>query len=268
MACCGTLHGNPDAVITSIVTDSRKAGEGSLFAAIKGARVDGHRFIPAVAEQGAVCVLCEEKPDTDIAYIKVESTLVALKGIAEYYRSLFTIPFIGITGSVGKTSTKEFISAVLAQKYNVHKTGGNFNNELGVPITLFGLEEEHEVAVIEMGISGFGEMTRLSKMVRPDICVITNIGYCHLENLGDRDGVLRAKTEMFEYLKKDGVIILCHDDDKLRTVTDYHGIRPIFYGTGNDEYRAENITEKGLDGIGCTLIHHARMDDSVEDVRI
>ncbi len=267
-ACCGTLHGDPELKITSIVTDSRKAGEGSLFAAIKGARVDGHRFIPAVAEQGAVCVLCEEKPDIDINYIRVESTLVALKGIAEYYRSLFTIPFIGITGSVGKTSTKEFISAVLAQKYNVHKTGGNFNNELGVPITLFGLEEEHEVAVIEMGISGFGEMTRLSKMVKPDISVITNIGYCHLENLGDRDGVLRAKTEMFQYLKKDGVIILCHDDDKLRTVTDYHGIRPIFYGTGNDEYRAENITEKGLDGIGCTLIHHARMDDSVEDVRI
>lgn len=267
-ACCGTLHGDPELKITSIVTDSRKAGEGSLFAAIKGARVDGHRFIPAVAEQGAVCVLCEEKPDIDINYIRVKSTLVALKGIAEYYRSLFTIPFIGITGSVGKTSTKEFISAVLAQKYNVHKTGGNFNNELGVPITLFGLEEEHEVAVIEMGISGFGEMTRLSKMVKPDISVITNIGYCHLENLGDRDGVLRAKTEMFRYLKKDGVIILCHDDDKLRTVTDYHGIRPIFYGTGNDEYRAENITEKGLDGIGCTLIHHARMDDSVEDVRI
>lgn len=267
-ACCGTLHGDPELKITSIVTDSRKAGDGSLFAAIKGARVDGHRFIPAVAEQGAVCVLCEEKPDVEINYIKVESTLVALKGIAEYYRSLFTIPFVGITGSVGKTSTKEFISAVLAQKYNVHKTGGNFNNELGVPITLFGLEEEHEVAVIEMGISGFGEMTRLSKMVKPDISVITNIGYCHLENLGDRDGVLRAKTEMFEYLKKDGVIILCHDDDKLRTVTDYHGIRPIFYGTGNDEYRAENITEKGLDGIGCTLIHHARMDDSVEDVRI
>ena len=254
-ACCGTLHGDPELTITSIVTDSRKAGEGALFAAIKGARVDGHRFIPAVADQGAVCVLCEDKPDVDINYIRVESTLVALKGIAEYYRSLFTIPFIGITGSVGKTSTKEFISAVLAQKYNVHKTGGNFNNELGVPITLFGLEEEHEVAVIEMGISGFGEMTRLSKMVKPDISVITNIGYCHLENLGDRDGVLRAKTEMFRYLKKDGTIILCHDDDKLRTVTDYHGIRPIFYGTGNDEYRAENITEKGLDGIGCTLCH-------------
>ena len=254
-ACNGTLYGDPDKQITSIVTDSRQAGEGSLFAAIKGARADGHRFIPAVAAQGAVCALCEEAPDADIAYILVESTLVALKGIAAYYRSLFSIPFIGVTGSVGKTSTKEFISSVLSQRYRVHKTAGNFNNELGVPLTLFGLEESHEAAVIEMGISGFGEMTRLAKMVRPDISVITNIGCCHLENLGDRDGVLKAKTEMFTYLNENGTIILCHDDDKLRTITDHNGIKPIFYGTGEDDFRAEAITEKGLDGTDCTLIH-------------
>ena len=267
-ACNGALHGDPDIKITSIVTDSRQAKAGALFAAIKGARADGHRFIPMTVEQGAVCVLCEEAPTVDTPYILVDSTLVALKGIAAYYRSLFSIPFIGITGSVGKTSTKEFISAVLAQKYKVHKTAGNFNNELGVPLTLFGLEEDHEVAVIEMGISGFGEMTRLSKMVRPDISVITNIGECHLENLGDRDGVLKAKTEMFTNLNDNATIILCHDDDKLSTVTEYNGIKPIFYGTGDDEYRAENIVEKGLFGIDCTLIHHARMDDPVEDIRI
>ena len=254
-ACNGTLHGDPEIQITSIVTDSRQAKAGSLFAAIRGARADGHRFIPMTVEQGAVCALCEEAPEVDTPYILVDSTLVALKGIAEYYRSLFTIPFIGITGSVGKTSTKEFISTVLAQKYKVHKTSGNFNNELGVPITLFGLEEDHEVAVIEMGISGFGEMTRLSKMVRPDISVITNIGYCHLENLGDRDGVLKAKTEMFTYLNENGTIILCHDDDKLSTVTEYKGIRPIFYGTGDEPFRAENIVERGFEGIDCTLIH-------------
>ena len=254
-ACNGALHGDPDIKITSIVTDSRQAKAGSLFAAIKGARADGHRFIPMTVEQGAVCVLCEEAPTVDTPYILVDSTLVALKGIAAYYRSLFSIPFIGITGSVGKTSTKEFISAVLAQKYKVHKTAGNFNNELGVPLTLFGLEESHEVAVIEMGISGFGEMTRLSQMVRPDISVITNIGCCHLENLGDRDGVLKAKTEMFTNLNDNATIILCHDDDKLSTVTEYNGIKPIFYGTGKDEFRAENIVEKGLFGIDCTLIH-------------
>ena len=264
LACSGTLYGDPDTKINSIVTDSRQAKAGSLFAAIKGARSDGHRFIPMTVEQGAVCALCEDAPEVDTNYILVESTLVALKGIAEYYRSLFTIPFIGITGSVGKTSTKEFISAVLAQKYNVHKTGGNFNNELGVPITLFGLEEDHEVAVIEMGISGFGEMTRLAKMVRPDISVITNIGCCHLENLGDRDGVMKAKTEMFAYLKDNGTIILCHDDDKLSTIKEYKGIKPIFYGTGDEEFRAENIEELGLDGIKCTLIH----DDTKINVTI
>lgn len=258
-ACHGTLFGDPDITVTSIVTDSRQAGEGALFAAIRGARVDGHRFIPMTAEQGAVCALCEEAPGVSIPYILVESTPVALKGIAEYYRSLFTIPFIGVTGSVGKTSTKEFISAVLSQKYRVHKTAGNFNNELGVPLTLFGLEEEHEVAVIEMGISDFGEMTRLSRMVRPDVSVITNIGYCHLENLGDRDGVLKAKTEMFTYLKEDGTIILCHDDDKLATVRDYRGIAPIFYGTGADDpYRVTDIREQGTESVSCTLIHGDR----------
>ena len=255
-ACGGTLHGDPEIQITSIVTDSRKATAGSLFAAIKGERVDGHRFIPMTVEQGAVCALCVDAPEIDVPYIQVESTLIALKGIAEYYRSLFSIPFIGVTGSVGKTSTKELISSVLSQKYNVHKTAGNFNNELGVPLTLFGLEESHEVAVIEMGISGFGEMTRLSKMVRPDISVITNIGYCHLENLGDRDGVLKAKTEMFTYLKDGGRIILCHDDDKLCTVAEYQGVKPIFYGTDpSDEYYADHIEELLLDGVRCTLHH-------------
>ena len=255
-ACNGELHGDPELIITSIVTDSRKAAEGSLFAAIKGERADGHRFIPMTFEQGAVCALCESAPEVDGPYIKVESTLVALKGIAEYYRSLFTIPFIGITGSVGKTSTKELVSSVLSQRFRVHKTAGNFNNELGVPLTLFGLDESHEAAVIEMGISGFGEMTRLSKMVRPDISVITNIGCCHLENLGDRDGVLKAKTEMFTYLNENGSIILCHDDDKLATVKGYNGVSPIFYGTDPaDEYYADGIEELLLDGVRCTLHH-------------
>ncbi|MBQ6153864.1 MAG: UDP-N-acetylmuramoyl-tripeptide--D-alanyl-D-alanine ligase [Ruminococcus sp.] len=255
-SCQGTLFGDENLKITSIVTDSRKAGEGSLFAAIKGERVDGHDFIPKVKEQGAVCVLCEKKPDADIPYILTDSTAIALKGIARYYRSLFSIPFVGITGSVGKTSTKELIYSVLKEKYNTHKTQGNFNNELGVPLTLFGLEESHEAAVIEMGISGFTEMTRLSKMVCPDISVITNIGCCHLENLKDRDGVLKAKTEMFQYLKEDGHIVLCGDDDKLSTIKEYNGIKPIFYGIDTDrEYYAEDIEDNLLSGIDCVLCH-------------
>ena len=255
-SCCGTLFGDENLTVTSIVTDSRKAGEGSLFAAIKGARADGHDFIEQVRAQGAACVLCERKPDADIPYILTDSTAVALKGIARYYRSLFTIPFIGITGSVGKTSTKELIYSVLKEKFNTHKTQGNFNNELGVPLTLFGLEEEHEAAVIEMGISGFGEMTRLSEMVCPDIAVITNIGCCHLENLKDRDGVCKAKTEMFKYLKPDGHIVLCGDDDKLAAVKEYNGIKPIFYGMDSGrEYYAEEIEDNVLSGSDCTLCH-------------
>lgn len=256
-SCNGTLFGDEHLTITSIVTDSRKAGEGSLFAAIKGARVDGHDYIAKVREQGAVCVICEKKPDADIPYILTDSTAVALKGIARYYRSLFSIPFVGITGSVGKTTTKEFIYSVLKEKYNTHKTQGNFNNELGVPLTLFGLEEEHEAAVIEMGISGFSEMTRLSEMVCPDIAVITNIGCCHLENLKNRDGVLKAKAEMFTHLREGGHIVLCGDDDKLSAIREYNGIKPIFYGIETDrEYYAKDIEDNLLLGLNCTLCHH------------
>lgn len=240
--------------ITSITTDSRKANENCLFIPLKGERADGHDFIEAVFRQGAACCLSEKELDFNKPYVLVESCYQAIKDIAEYYRSLFNIPFIGITGSVGKTSTKEMIASVLSQKYNVLKTLGNFNNELGVPLTLFGLEEEHEVAVVEMGISDFGEMTRLSKMVRPDICVITNIGDCHLENLIDRNGVLKAKTEMFNYRNNDGKVFLNGDDEHLVTVKQWHGISPCFYGLNqNNDYYAENIENKGIDGIQADL---------------
>ena len=253
-SCSGQLFGDENVLVTSIVTDSRQVTAGTLFAAIKGERVDGHNFVDQCINAGAVCALVEEKPQCDCNYILVESTLNALKKIAEYYRSLFTIPFIGITGSVGKTSTKEMISSVLSQKFNVHKTSGNFNNELGVPLTLFKLEEDHEIAVIEMGISGFTEMTRLATMVRPDISVITNIGYCHLENLKDLDGVLKAKTEMLEFLSDDGKMFFCGDDEKLYTVKEHNGIKTTFYGFDQrNEYKAEIIETDLLKGIHCKL---------------
>ncbi len=253
-SCCGQLFGDENTAVTSIVTDSRQVKNGTLFSAIKGERVDGHKFVSQCIESGAVCALVEEKPQCECNYILVDSTLVALKKIAEYYRSLFKIPFIGITGSVGKTSTKEMISSVLAQKFNVHKTQGNFNNELGVPLTIFGLEEEHEIAVIEMGISGFSEMTRLSTIVRPDISVITNIGYCHLENLIDLDGVLKAKTEMLEFLNPSGKMFFCGDDEKLYTVKEHNGIKTTFYGfEDRNEYKVEIVETDLLKGISCKL---------------
>ncbi len=256
--CGGTYigsEGDGGREVSGITTDSRKAENGFLFAAIKGERANGHDFIPQVFEKGALCVISERtlfEPAGN--YILVESTLDALKAIAQEYLEQLAIPVVGITGSVGKTSTKEMIAAVLAQKYRVLKTAGNFNNELGLPLTVFRLCEEDEIAVLEMGISDFGEMHRLAKIAKPDTCVITNIGQCHLEFLGDRDGILRAKTEIFDFLRQDGHIILNGDDDKLSTIEEVKGIRPVFFGIGNDnDVYADRIEKRGLAGISCRI---------------
>lgn len=256
-----------DTRITGAVLDSRKVQEGNLFFATVGERVDGHSFIGSVFGKGAVCVVTQKSPETVEAehgicatswgaYILVEDTFQALKQIGEYYRSTLQIPIVGITGSVGKTSTKEFIASVLAQKYNVLKTEGNYNNEIGVPLTILRITEETEVAVIEMGISDFGEMHRLSKMARPNICVITNIGQCHLENLKTRDGILKAKTEIFDYMDPEGHVCLNGDDDKLATVTKVHGKAVHFFGLGenqSEEVYASDIVGKGLFGSEACL---------------
>ena len=161
---------------------------------------------------------------------------------------------MGVSGSVGKTSTKEMLYAVLSQKFRTHKTQGNLNNELGVPLTLLSMPEDAEAAVIEMGISGFGEMTRLTEMVQPTFCVLTIIGCCHLENLGDRDGVLKAKTEMFKSARNNAEYILNGDDDKLVTVTEVNGKKPVFFGISEkNPYHAENIENNGEGGVSCDL---------------
>ena len=146
-----------------------------------------------------------------------------MKKIAAFYRLQLSCKVVGITGSVGKTSTKEMIASVLSRHYRVLKTEGNFNNEIGLPLTIFKIRAEHEVAVLEMGISDFVEMHRLASMARPDIGVITNIGLCHLENLGTRDRILKAKTEMFDHLQPGGTVILNGDDDKLCTKREVNG---------------------------------------------
>lgn len=252
-ACGGTLYhaeGKENMQIEGAVLDSRQVKPGYLFFATKGERVDGHSFIPSVAEKGAACTVCEKAPeDVDIPYILVEDSFVALKSIAEYYRQSLDVTVVGITGSVGKTSTKEFIAGVLSEKYNVLKTEGNFNNEVGLPLTILKIRKEHDVAVIEMGISEFGEMHRLSKVARPDICVITNIGQCHLENLKSRDGILKAKSEIFDYMNELGFVVLNGDDDKLSTVKDINGITPLFFGfNSNNDVYADKIVNKGLFG--------------------
>lgn len=258
IACGGEFCGDEEVLqknITSIVTDSRKVENGSLFAAIAGARADGHDFVNSCLDNGAVCAICEKKIENPHGgYILVKSTVNALGRIAAYYRSLFSIPVIGVSGSVGKTSTKEMLSDVLSQKFKVHKTPGNYNNALGVPLTLFGLEEDDEVAVVEMGISDFGEMRSLSEIVCPNICVLTNIGNCHLEKLINRDGVLKAKTEMFENMAENAAVYLNGDDDKLSSIENIGSVVPVFFGIGSkNSYYAENISGCGFDGIKCTL---------------
>ena len=261
-ACGGSYTGEDsqkNREVLGVVIDSRKVEPGYLFVAIKGERVDGHSFIPAVFAKGAACVLCERAPEHPAGpYILVDSCLNALKSLAEYYRSTLSIPVVGITGSVGKTSTKEMIAAVLGQKYRVLKTEGNFNNEIGLPLTIFRIREEHEAAVLEMGISDFGEMTRLSRMAKPNLCVITNIGLCHLENLKDRDGILKAKTEMFGEAQPGAHILLNGDDDKLVTLRESRTPTPCFFGLdpSNDLY-AEQIENLGLEGTRCTFVTKA-----------
>ena len=257
-ACGGTYVGSDamkSAVITSVERDSRQIKDGSLFLAIKGERVDGHDFIQKCYDSGAVCAICEKAPQAaDKPYILVSSTLDAVKKIGKAYREKFDIPIVGVSGSVGKTSTKEMLYAVLSQKYKTHKTQGNLNNELGVPLTLLSMPEDTEAAVIEMGISGFGEMSRLSEMAQPTICVLTVIGCCHLENLGDRDGVMKAKTEMFRFARDNAAYILNGDDDKLNTITEVRGKAPVFFGLDkSNRYYAENIQNNGEGGVRCTL---------------
>lgn len=243
-------------LIENISIDSRKTGCGYLYIPIKGERFDGHDFIKPAFENGTVCSL-SEKADFDAPagspVILVESTRQAIRDIAEYYRSLFkNLTVIGISGSSGKTSTKEMIYAVLSEHFNVLKTEGNLNNEIGVPQTLFRIEEEHDIAVVEMGINHFGEMTRLAKMVRPDIAVITNIGTAHLEFLESRDGILKAKTEMFQYLNPNGIAVLNGDDDKLSTVK---AVKTLFFGLNSESYcHADKIKQRSTEGTEFDII--------------
>lgn len=248
-AVCGGIYfgdqADKDTEIEGAVIDSRLVKPGYLFIPIKGAKVDGHRFIPEVFAKGALAVLSEQELASPAGpYILVASAVDAMKKLAAYYRRVLDIKVVGITGSVGKTSTKEMIASVLAQKYQVLKTEGNLNNEIGLPLTIFKIREVHQVAVLEMGISEFGEMHRLSEMAMPDICVITNIGLCHLENLHSRDGILKAKTESFEHMAPEGIVILNGDDDKLCDKKMVNGIPAIFYGLEKEAKQAE--TEEGI----------------------
>lgn len=243
--------------ITGVEKDSRLIENGYLYLPFVGARVDGHDFIDQVFEKGALATLSmKDLENPKGPYIKVEDVGKALKDIAEFYREQLDCKIIGITGSVGKTSTKEIIASVLKEKFQVLKTEGNYNNEIGMPLTILKIRDYHQIAVIEMGISDFEEMHRLSKVAKPDVCTITNIGTCHLENLGDRDGVLRAKTEIFDYAKDNCFVVLNGDDDKLSNIKEVNKKAPMFYGVHTKQkVRAINYSADGVEGTDVTIAY-------------
>ena len=257
-ACHGEYRGPEnllDKEVAGVTIDSRKVEKDYLFIAIDGERVNAHKFIPDTIEKGAMCVIShEDLGETDFPYILVESTGQALLDTAKLYRDSFDIKVVGITGSVGKTSTKEMIASVLSQKYCVHKTLGNFNNEWGLPITIFEMNEKHQVAVLEMGVNHFGEMHRLSSVASPDICVITNIGIAHLEFFKTREGILQEKSQMIQDMKTGGSILLNGDDDLLRDMGPVKGVDPEFFGLGkNCQFYATDVESLGLRGSSCTI---------------
>lgn len=253
-----------DAEITCISTDTRQLPEGCLFLALRGAKFDGHDFAAQAIEAGAVAVVTDTQIG-DLPCIVVENTGQALLDIGGYYRDMFDIPLVGVTGSVGKTTTKEMIACVLSEKFNTLKTAENFNNEIGMPKTLFGLTKEHGAAVIEMGMNHFGEISRMSRSAKPTMAVITNIGYSHIEHLGSQEGILKAKLEMLEGMKDDAPLIVSADDPMLcdlqkkleRPVLTY-SVSPESSPVGVDIY-AEDIKED--DGVTTFTIRHA--DNSI-----
>lgn len=252
----GTLLQDSSAAVTGVTTDSRAVQPGELFIPLVGERFDGHAYISKALEGGAAGCLTAREPESLLPgklYIRVADTRLALKALASWYRGKFRLPVVQVTGSAGKTTTKEMIASVLSQRYNTLRTEGNFNNDIGAPLTLLRLMPEHQAAVIETGMNHFGEIRYLGEMVRPDIAVITNVGDAHIENLGNtRQGILRAKCEIFENLTPEGIAVLNGDDELLNTVTLPQTILRCGVGDGCG-VRVTDIDDRGLEGVACTV---------------
>lgn len=247
----------PDQTITGVETDSRAVHPGDLFVALPGEKTDGHKFISGALEAGAVACLTQQAPEKPLpgkCYLLVEDTMAAIGQAAKAYKAKFPIPVIGITGSVGKTTTKDMVAAVLGQKYQVLKTEGNFNNELGLPLTLFRLNRQHEICVLEMGMNHFGEISYLVHLAPPDVAVITNIGDAHIENLGSRQGILKAKSEIFETMDPTGLAVLNGDDPLLRPLAEELPTQTVLCGADHQPpYEALEIHSQGAKGLQLTV---------------
>ncbi len=240
----GTLiQGDPDRKISGIAIDSRQLKPGELFIAIKGEHFDGHSFITEAANAGAAAVIVMEDVISDIPVIKVDNTLIALGAIAGYHRNRFSIPVIGITGSNGKTTTKDLLAAILSEQFTVIKTKANFNNEIGLPLTLLKITGATGVAVVEMGMRGLGQIKRLTEIARPTIGIVTNVGLTHLELLGTQEKIAKAKRELIESLPENGLAVLNGDDPMVRDMSSSTKAESVYYGIDGPklDYRANGI---------------------------
>ncbi|WP_143319145.1 UDP-N-acetylmuramoyl-tripeptide--D-alanyl-D-alanine ligase [Clostridium sp. HBUAS56010] len=237
---CGSEH----TVLEHISIDSRNNEENSLFVPLIGERVDAHRFIKQALDQGAAATLTSEHDsmDSEKPWIRVEDTKKALQAIGSFYRERLTLPLVGITGSVGKTTTREMVACALSARFKVYKTPGNHNSQVGVPITISEILPQDEIGVIELGMSEPKELTVIAKIARIQMAVITNIGVTHIEQLGSRENIYKEKLTIQDGLTEGGILFLNGDDDLLRDTKAKAGCRTVYYGThSNSDYRAENI---------------------------
>lgn len=248
-------------VVSGISTDSRKIQEGDLFVPLIGENFDGHDYMDNAFKKGAVAALSQKRKHSipGRSIIQVGDTLKALQNLAGWYRSRFSIPFIGITGSVGKTSTKDMVACALGVGFHVLRNEGNLNNEIGVPLTIFRLDGNHEAAVVEMGMSGSGEIGILTSIVRPKVGIITNIGISHIEKLGSRQNILKAKLEILEGLQPDGLLVLNGDDALLSGVKGLLNVRTVSYGLEEGlDYQAYHIQSRGEAGVDFNIMINGR----------
>lgn len=241
-------------LIKGINTDSRKIKKGELFIPIKGLNFDGHDFIDKAMDLGASAALSQKRlSSADFTYILVEDTQAALIKLAAYYRSKFYIPAVAITGSSGKTTTKEMLASVLSESFEVLKNEGNLNNNIGLPMTVFRIEKCHNICVFEMGMNRPGEIESLASVVKPDIAVITNVGTAHIEFLGSRENILKAKTEIFRFFTDDNAAIINGDDDMLATISNLP-CKIIRYGINEkNDLSAFNMKQRGDQGMDFSL---------------
>ncbi|MBA1333683.1 MAG: UDP-N-acetylmuramoyl-tripeptide--D-alanyl-D-alanine ligase [Firmicutes bacterium] len=234
--------------ITGVSTDTRILREGNMFIPLKGERFDGHQFINQAVERGARVLLVEKDEHygfNGVVVIKVDDTMTALHSLAKWYRNRFCAEFVAVTGSTGKTTTKNMIASVLSKRFSVIKTPGNYNNQIGLPLTIMQMDSTHQAGVIEMGMSSFGEIRTLMEIVRPRVSVITNIGMSHIEKLGSRENILKAKMEIFEGMGENPVAVVNGDDELLRKGTAEINIPVIYFGIESGDYRAARIDMLG-----------------------